>query len=71
MLSVLHGVQMGAHSNQVLSRRQRQTASYCNLIVPDFVYYWRHPQVLSQMNQIVQAGGARLHLAQDCSLQIE
>jgi hypothetical protein len=57
---------MGAHSNQVLSRRQRRMASYCNLIAPIFICYWRHPQVLLQMDQIVQAGELRTHLPQDC-----
>jgi hypothetical protein len=57
---------MGAHSNQVLSCRQCQTTSYCNLVAPVFICYWRHPQVLSRMDQIVQAGGLRSHLAQDC-----
>jgi hypothetical protein len=33
---------------------------------PIFVCYWRHSQVLSRMDQIVQAGGPRSHLAQDC-----
>jgi hypothetical protein len=58
---------MGAHSNQVLSHRQRRMASYCNLVAPVFVCYWRHPQILSWMDWIVQAGGGlRSHLAQDC-----
>jgi hypothetical protein len=65
MLSLLQGVQMGAHSNQVLSRGQRRTPSYCNLIAPIFVCYWRHHQVLSRMDWIAQARGPRSHLAQD------
>jgi hypothetical protein len=65
MLSLLQRVQMGAHLNQVLSCRQRRTISYYNLVAPIFVCYWRHPQVLSWMDQIVQAGGLRSHLPQD------
>jgi hypothetical protein len=56
---------MGAHSNQVLSRRQRRTTSYYNLVALIFVCYWRHPQILSRMDRIVQVGGPRSHLAQD------
>jgi hypothetical protein len=36
MLSLLHVVQLEAHSNQVLSRKIFQMASYCNLVPPIF-----------------------------------
>jgi hypothetical protein len=57
---------MKAYSNQVLSRRLRQTTSYYNVVAPVFACYWSHPQVLSRMNQIFQAEEPRSHLAQDC-----
>jgi hypothetical protein len=62
---------MGDHSNQVLSRRQRRTSSYCNLVAPVFVCYWRHPQVLPRMDQIVQPRGQGHILLRIASLQIE
>jgi hypothetical protein len=62
---------MGAHSNQVLSLRQCLMASYCILVAPVFICYWRHPQVLSQMDRIVQAGGQGHILLRIASLQIE
>jgi hypothetical protein len=57
---LLQGVQIGAHSNQVLSRRQHQTISYCNFVAPVFICYWRHAQVLSWIDRIVQTGGAEV-----------
>jgi hypothetical protein len=62
---------MGVNSNQVLSRRQRRMASYCNVVASIFVCYWRHPQVLSRINRIIQAGGRGHILLKITSLNIE
>jgi hypothetical protein len=60
---------MGAHLNQVLSRRQRQTTSYCNLIAPHFRYLLETSLGSVADGPDYLGSGLRSHLPQDCDCE--